>query len=139
MIFDESSMIMLPAIVHALYQRKYIDSSEKKLTEFIVGGDPLQIPPVFDIDDEDLPEGTQDVKEENIYSMIGLKAFNVNEQKKIEKFGNKITNLDKQYRSIESIGTLFSNFLYEGKLSHGERKIWVARQLQYLYLKAFYH
>lgn len=121
-IFDEASMIMLPAIVYPLYKRKYKESDEEDLTEFIIGGDPLQIPPIYDISDTDLGQENEDVKEENIYSMIGLKSFDPRVQATIPKFGNKITNLPVQFRSVEAIGTIFSKFQYEGILSHGRNE-----------------
>jgi superfamily I DNA and/or RNA helicase len=118
-IFDEASMIMLPAIIYPLYKRKFKRYDRQELTEFIIGGDPLQIPPIYDIADSDLGEDNEDVKEENIYTMIGLKSFDETVQAVIPKYGTKIKNLPIQYRSIEAIGTLFSKFQYNGVLSHG--------------------
>jgi hypothetical protein len=118
-IFDEASMIMLPAIVYPLFKRKFKRYDEQELTQFIIGGDPLQIPPIFDLPDEELPKGQEDVKEENIYTMVGLKSFKREEQLKMERFGDKIENLTTQYRSIEVIGTLFSKFQYHNILKHG--------------------
>ena len=57
-------MIMLPAIVFPLFKRKCKKNGIP--TEFIIGGDPLQIPPVYDIADEDLGESSETIKEENI-------------------------------------------------------------------------
>ncbi|HRG23929.1 MAG TPA: AAA domain-containing protein [Chitinophagaceae bacterium] len=121
-IFDEASMIMLPAIVYPLYKRKYKRYDEQDETEFIIGGDPLQIPPIFNLPDEELPDGQEDVKEENIYKMIGLKSFRREEQLAMERFGDKIENLTTQYRSIEPIGTLFSKFQYNNSLKHGRNE-----------------
>jgi hypothetical protein len=118
-IFDEASMIMLPAIVYPLYKRKFKRYDEQELTEFIVGGDPLQIPPIYDITDIDLGEDNEDVKEENIYTMVGLNSFDEKIQATIPKYGSKIQNLPIQYRSIEPIGTIFSKFQYNGDLEHG--------------------
>jgi hypothetical protein len=118
-IFDEASMIMLPAIIYPLYKRKFKRYDQEELTEFIIGGDPLQIPPIYDIADSDLGEDNEDVKEENIYTMIGLKSFDETVQADIPKYGTKIKNLPIQYRSIEAIGTLFSKFQYNGVLGHG--------------------
>ena len=125
-IFDEASMIMLPAIVFPLFKRKYKRYDEEELTEFIIGGDPLQIPPIYDISDSDLGEDNEGIKEENIYTMVGLQSFDNAIQAAIPKygkdFGNRIKNLETQYRSIESIGTIFSKFQYEGRLSHGRNE-----------------
>jgi hypothetical protein len=125
-IFDEASMIMLPAIVFPLYKRKYKRYDEEELTEFIIGGDPLQIPPIYDISDSDLGEDNEGIKEENIYTMVGLQSFDNAIQADIPKygknFGDRIKNLETQYRSIESIGTIFSKFQYQGRLSHGRNE-----------------
>lgn len=120
-IFDEASMIMLPSIVYPLFKRKFKGHTDQ-LTEFIIGGDPLQIPPVFDLPDEELPENQRDVKEENIYSMVGLNSFKSEDQIAIPIFGSKVRNLDTQYRSIEIIGKLFSKFQYHNRLNHGRIK-----------------
>jgi len=121
-IFDEASMIMLPAIVYPLYKRKYKTNDEDGLTEFIIGGDPLQIPPIYDISNSDLGEDNEDVKEENIYTMVGLNSFDETVQVTISNYGNKILNLPTQYRSIEAIGTIFSKFQYGGILKHGRNE-----------------
>ncbi|RYE58611.1 MAG: hypothetical protein EOP48_03160, partial [Sphingobacteriales bacterium] len=125
-VFDEASMIMLPAIVYPLFKRKYTNTADDLFTEFIVGGDPLQIPPIYDISDADLGEDNEGIKEENIYTMVGLQSFDTDVQAKVPKygrdFGNKIVNLETQYRSIEPIGTIFSKFQYNGRLEHGRNQ-----------------
>ncbi|WP_445457723.1 AAA domain-containing protein [Flavobacterium sp. HNIBRBA15423] len=115
-IFDESSMIPLSYIMYALHKCK--SQFENKITQYWIGGDPYQIPPVMDIDNEDLPSDFN--KEANIYSLIGLESFDVNEQQLIPIYGenNKIENLKIQYRSIELIGSLFSKFTYNDSLKH---------------------
>ena len=115
-VFDESSMLPLPYIMYAL--QKCESRFNNKTTEFWVAGDPLQIPPVVEIEDEDLPENFN--KEENIYTLIGLDTFKESDQKLIPVYGenNRIENLTTQYRSIEDIGRLFSEFSYEGDLIH---------------------
>lgn len=117
-IFDEASMIMLPAIVFPLFKRKCKKNGIP--TEFIIGGDPLQIPPVYDIADEDLGESSETIKEENIYTMVGLQSFNEEKQAVIP--GLKVKNLQVQYRSIEPIGNIYSRFQYEGLLRHGRNE-----------------
>ena len=113
-IFDEASMIPVTYIAFGLM--KCFEKTDGSQTNFLIGGDPKQIPPVIIISDEDLP--TDFEKEENIYSMIGLDSFIEEEQAMIPKFGDKIQNLKTQYRSTENIGKLFSHFTYGGKLSH---------------------
>ncbi len=112
-IFDEASMIPLPYIIFSIYQSYSIFNN----TQYIIGGDPFQIPPVVVIKDEDLPD--EFVKDENIYQMIGLQTFIESEQKNIPVYGDKIQNLGTQYRSIELIGKLFSHFRYNSLLKHG--------------------
>jgi superfamily I DNA and/or RNA helicase len=115
-VFDEASMSPITYITYALY--KCQSSIENKTTVFWVAGDPLQIPPVVEIEDEDVPDNFN--KEENIYTLVGLNTFDVSEQKLIPVYGinNKIENLTTQYRSIEEIGKLFSRFSYKGNLIH---------------------
>ena len=113
-IFDEASMIPITYITFGLM--KCFEMTNGSKTQFIIGGDPKQIPPIVTISNEDLPADFE--KEENIYSMIGLDSFIEEEQAKIPRYGNKIENLKTQYRSMENIGKLFSHFSYGGKLSH---------------------
>jgi len=93
-IFDESSMIPLSYMMYAMY--KCESRFENKATAFWVAGDPFQIPPVVEIDDEDLPVDFN--KEANIYTMIGLNTFDETAQKTIPVYGenNKIENLTTQ-------------------------------------------
>ena len=115
-VFDEASMIPITYIMYAMY--KCQSSFDNKATEFWVAGDPLQIPPIVEIDDEDLPMDFN--KEVNIYTLVGLNSFDKAEQKLIPIYGenNRIENLTVQYRSIEQIGKLFSAFSYKEKLTH---------------------
>lgn len=119
-VFDEASMIPLSYIVYAMY--KCGSRLANSTTEYWVGGDPYQIPPVVDIDDEDLPADFN--KDENIYTLVDLKNFNEDEQKKVPIYGEqgKIDNLRTQYRSVEAIGKLFSKFTYGGELIHDRAK-----------------
>ncbi len=115
-VFDESSMIPITYIMYVMH--KCQSRFDNKTTEFWVAGDPLQIPPVIEIDDEDLPMDFN--KEANIYTVVGLNSFDESEQKLIPIYGenNRIENLTTQYRSIEQIGKLFSEFSYKGNLFH---------------------
>lgn len=110
-IFDEASMIGLHYITFALMALSKTYSE----TEFIVSGDPKQIPPVIEIDDKELERF--DFQELNIYKMMKLESFNPEEQK-IRSGKDSIQNLNKQYRSIPQIGQLFSEFSYSGLLKH---------------------
>ncbi|MCH5226667.1 MAG: ATP-binding protein [Muribaculaceae bacterium] len=95
---DEASMIPLYKILPPLYN--------PAIKKVIISGDPFQIEPIVNID---LWKG------ENIYTMVKLEDF-VNP--KTEPFPFKVTPLMTQYRSIPSIGELFSGYLYGSKLSH---------------------
>lgn len=111
-VFDEASMIPLAYIIHAIQARQ----RAKPETHFLVAGDPLQIPPVFDLDNEDLEDFADQIQEENIYKMIGLTSFDEADQRHIPIYGNHIRNLKIQHRSIPSIGNIFSQFQYKGIL-----------------------
>jgi hypothetical protein len=115
-IFDESSMIPLAYIVHAIHARQ----REMPDTEFLVAGDPLQIPPVFDLVADDIDD-IEELQLQNIYKMVGLESFIEAEQQLIPIYGQhgRIENLTTQYRSISSIGELFSRFQYGGRIAHG--------------------
>ena len=97
-VIDEASMIPLVNIIYPLY---------KKIgTQFIIAGDPLQIEPII----------SNDLwKDENIYTMVGLKDF---ELPKTEPHNYKVTRLATQYRSVPSVGKIFSTYSYKGVLRH---------------------
>jgi hypothetical protein len=115
---DEASMLALPYAVFALHQRA---SLGRRPAEFVVGGDPQQIPPVLNIRDEDLPAEFD--KEQNIYTMIGLSSFDQAEQRlQTPRYCDQVENLTTQYRSTQCIGELFSQFTYKGLLAHGRTK-----------------
>lgn len=97
-IIDEASMIPLAQIVYALY--KFENS------QIIIAGDPLQIAPIV---------REERWKDENIYTMVNLLRFD-NPITEPRQFN--ITNLTTQYRSVPSIGQIFSEYAYDGKLSH---------------------
>lgn len=97
-IIDEASMIPLVNIIYPLYKK-----TPKK---FIIAGDPFQIEPITSVDLW---------KNENIYTMVNLKSF-VNH--KTTPYDYKVELLKTQYRSIPSIGSIFSNLTYDGILEH---------------------
>ncbi len=109
-VFDEASMTGLHYITFALMAL----SRTNPKAEFIIAGDPKQIPPVVDISDSELE--TFDFQDENIYKMMGLESFNPAEQ--IVRPIDSIQNLDTQYRSIPEIGQLFSELSYSNLLKH---------------------
>ncbi len=113
-IFDESSMTGLHYITFAIMALFKTNPN----TNFIISGDPKQIPPVIEINDKELENF--DFQDENIYRMMGLESFNPEEQK-IRKI-DTIQNLDIQYRSIQQIGQLFSELSYSGLLKHNRTK-----------------
>lgn len=97
-VIDEASMIPLANIIYPLYKSK----PEK----FVIAGDPFQIQPIV----------TSDFwKDENIYTMVGLKSFIC---PKTEPHDYPVETLRTQYRSIPCIGKLFSQLTYDGVLKH---------------------
>jgi hypothetical protein len=100
-VFDEASMIALVNIIYPLYQRK--------TSRFIVAGDPFQIEPIVAV---------EQWKEENIYTFVGLDKPGSFAYPVTEPHNYPVTNLETQYRSIPSIGEVFSRFTYNGILKH---------------------
>ncbi|AZA99224.1 hypothetical protein EG359_06215 [Chryseobacterium joostei] len=109
-IFDEASMTGLHYIAFALMSL----FKTKRNTNFIIAGDPKQIPPVIEINDKELENF--DFQDENIYKMVRLESFDPKEQAIREI--DTIQNLDTQYRSIPKIGQLFSELSYSSLLKH---------------------
>lgn len=107
-------MISLPHIVFALHAFKSVDI----VNPVIVAGDPKQIPPVVDSSDKDLEELEMD--DENIYKMFGIHSFK--EPEKQVRDIDTMKPLTTQYRSVLEIGQLFSEFSYNGLLSHHRDK-----------------
>lgn len=106
-IIDEASMIMLPMMAFILHQSPN--------TQFIIAGDPFQIEPIV---------FAEEWKGENIYSLVNLNSFDANvQQNSIVPHQYLIKNLTTQYRSIPSLGHVFSNFAYENRLVHFRKKI----------------
>ena len=97
-VIDEASMIPIANIVYPLFK--------KTPNQFIVAGDPFQIEPIASVDIW---------KDENIYTMVELNSF-INPTTKPHDFEVKL--LTKQYRSIPSVGNVFSRLTYGGILEH---------------------
>ena len=96
-VIDEASMVDIVPMIYILYKSKGAD--------FIIAGDPKQIEPV-----------TQNyMPTYNIYDMVGLNSF----KDAIENYKRfPIEALTTQHRSIPSIGTLVSQFAYDGLVKH---------------------
>ncbi len=116
-IVDEASMIPLVQMVYVLYL--------KTPKQFIIAGDPFQIEPTTSVSGW---EG------ENIYTMVHLNEFS----KDVETVPHKydVTLLTKQYRSVPSIGRVFSCLTYNGVLEHARemkdtRPLNIERYLEY--------
>jgi superfamily I DNA and/or RNA helicase len=101
-VIDEASMIPLVNIIFPLYY--------KTDTKFIIAGDPFQIQPITSV---------SEWKDENIYTMIELDNF---KNPTTIPHNYRIVNLPTQYRSIPSIGTLFSHFTYNGILENHRKR-----------------
>ena len=97
-VIDEASMIPLANIIFPLYKK-----TPKK---FIIAGDPFQIEPITSVDLW---------KNENIYTLVHLDSF-VDPHTVPHEYHVKL--LTTQYRSIPSVGTVFSKFAYGGILRH---------------------
>lgn len=109
-IFDEASMTGLHYITFAIMALFKTNPN----TNFIIAGDPKQIPPVVEIDEKELENF--DFQDENIYKMMNLESFNPEEQ--IIRETDSIVNLATQYRSVPNIGQLFSELSYSSLLKH---------------------
>ncbi|WP_333621113.1 DEAD/DEAH box helicase [Sphingobacterium multivorum] len=109
-IFDEASMTGLHYITFAIMSL----FKTNRNTNFIIAGDPKQIPPVIEISDKELENF--DFQDENIYKMMRLESFDPKEQ--FIREIDTIQNLDTQYRSIPEIGHLFSELSYSSLLKH---------------------
>jgi superfamily I DNA and/or RNA helicase len=81
---------------------------------FTIAGDPKQIPPVLEINDNELENF--DFQDENIYKMMAIESFNPQVQN-IRSI-DSILNLTIQYRSLPEIGQLYSELSYDGLLKH---------------------
>lgn len=99
-IVDEASMVPLVQIIYSIFKLK---------TKTIIAGDPLQIAPIV---------REQGWAGENIYTMVELEDFENPTTKPIQF---EIEKLDTQYRALPSIGTLYSEYCYNGKLKHNRK------------------
>ncbi|MFR1060397.1 MAG: hypothetical protein ACLSEY_08040 [Enterocloster sp.] len=97
-VIDEASMIPLVNIIYPLYKK-----TPKK---FIIAGDPFQIEPITSVDLW---------KNENIYTMVQLDSF---VEPHTIPHDYKVELLTTQYRSLPSVGSIFSKFAYGGILQH---------------------
>lgn len=96
-VIDEASMVDIVPMVYILYKSRNAD--------FIIAGDPKQIEPVTQ----------NDMPTYNIYDMVGLNSF----KDAIENYKRfPIEALRTQHRSIPVIGTLVSEFAYDGLVKH---------------------
>lgn len=98
-IIDEASMVPLAFALYPLFA-----ASPKK---FIIAGDPFQIQPVI---------MAEEWKNENIYTMVHLNEFKENPDTIPHRYNVEL--LTTQYRSIPSIGSVFSRLTYRNILKH---------------------
>jgi hypothetical protein len=98
-ILDEASMIPLVAALNVIYH-------SPNCREFVIGGDPKQIPPVV---------LAPPLAEENLYTLVQLNDF---ETTRTELHHYQVVPLTKQYRATPPLGELFSQYAYRGKLTH---------------------
>jgi len=100
-IIDEASMIPLYQIIAPLYN--------KGLHNILIAGDPFQIQPIVQ---------KEQWKGENIYTMLELQDFAT---PTTNPAGLKVETLTKQWRSVPEIGNLYSQYSYNGLLTHNRR------------------
>ncbi|MFK7982581.1 MAG: DEAD/DEAH box helicase [Saprospiraceae bacterium] len=99
---DEASMISLAMITFIIHQQPK--------AEIIIAGDPFQIEPIV---------FAEEWKGQNIYTMVNLQSFNPELQKEqLEPYPFPVHNLITQYRSIATLGYIYSHLAYDGKLRH---------------------
>ena len=89
-IVDEASMMDIVTMMFILFKSQNC--------QFIISGDPQQIQPVRQNDDQP----------DNIYKMVGMNSFAAAQK------NPKVECLNTQYRSIPTIGDLVSKFSYDG-------------------------
>jgi len=78
--------------------------------EIVIAGDPFQIEPIV---------YAEEWKGQNIYTMVNLQSFDPEEQKQqVEPHPFLVHNLLTQYRSIATLGYIYSHLAYDGKLRH---------------------
>lgn len=133
-VFDESSMISIETINYIINKSHHIN----KQCKYFIVGDPKQIPPIYNFNKKGLTKQDktyiesieEDLKgdknhlgrSENIYTMVNLYSFKKQEQR-TEPWQYKINNLTVQRRSIKEIGSLYSEFSYNGLIKHSDDKI----------------
>ena len=105
-------MINLPSIIYSIFylseNNEYFQENEGK---FLIGGDPFQIEPIVQVDFKDWKDG-------NIYKVVELDKSNSFTLKQTPVHNFTVIPLQTQYRSIPSIGEVFSKYLYSGILKH---------------------
>jgi flagellar biosynthesis GTPase FlhF len=116
-VVDEASMIPLIQMVYMLYL--------KTPKRFIIAGDPFQIEPTTSV---------SEWKSDNIYKLVHLEEFSEDADTIPHKYEIKL--LTKQYRSVASIGEVFSQLTYCGMLEHARendeaRPLNIERYLDY--------
>ncbi len=105
-IVDEASMIGVGYMAYLLQQQRQ--------AQFVIGGDPFQIEPVV---------FAEDWQGENIYSMVCLDAFDpILQRERLTPHPYSVVNLTTQYRSLSTIGSLYSHFAYDSILRHNRYK-----------------
>lgn len=122
-IFDESSMLPVHFVTYIIIMA----AKHNKDCKFIVAGDPLQIPPIYNfpeiMDDRQLAEKMDmfksEVEEQTIYSMVGLTSFQSSvEEYQLSPYEYHVEQLLIQRRCLEPIGELFSKYCYNGNILH---------------------
>ncbi len=109
---DETSMVTLDYVLFALIKGSEINPE----CTFYLVGDPLQLPPITNLDPFILEEAQLD--EFNFYSFIGLTEFNerIKDLPPALEKKLKIRLLTSQYRSVPDLCKIMSRFAYKDKI-----------------------
>lgn len=106
--FDEASMLPLYQVIYPLYKFKP--------DRFVFAGDPIQIEPITSVDMW---------KGQNIYTLVGLNSF---ENPETSPYAYTVRLLTTQYRSIPTVGRIYSELTYGGLLK-SVREEWSQKEL----------
>lgn len=123
-VIDEASMVSLPHAVFVLLQFMQLSPVPNKhglISKFTISGDPYQIQPVGQTPNY-VKQGLFGLKgwaTENIYTLVKLTSFSLSRTPVGNYFVRKLLT---QYRSVPSIGELFSKYKYDGRIQHAKQE-----------------
>ncbi len=128
---DEASMVGLPFIVYTLLYEVQKNPS----VEITISGDPYQLMPVGKTPGIDRGS-IKGYSTENIYTILGYTQSQFRPNNYYHKGIWKTFGLREQKRSIEVIGRLYDDYMYNGQLKHDENRKIPAYQLRGVYWRS---